>query len=377
MKTTQAYLRRCAESAIGFANKLRADLFFRTETVLVVTLLLLCALYIATIATSTYFLHLEIAAVIVENLTETVASGNFDSFAASEATINELRAVRMTHLTTAGSVIVIATLIFGYIAARVALTPTRNALDAQKQFIANIAHELRTPLSVLRANSELALLEHPNTPHIAEMAQNNIEELDRMAGIIDNLLTLNILFQAERITFEFVDLNEVVDRSVAAFAPLAERAGVRLVAEKRDGVRVWGNRQALEQIAMNIMKNSLAHTKEGGTVRASVRKPRRGYVTLEMSDTGIGIEHSRLKRVFEPFYRIEPSRTREKGSSGLGLAIVSELVKLHRGKIAISSIPRTGTTIRVTLPLHERKMRTRRSTQTITTSEEVHVDFRA
>lgn len=375
MKTAQAYLRRCAESVTGFASRLRADVFLRTETILLATLLLLCVLYLTTIAVSTYFLHLETATIIVENITETVASGDFDSFEASETTVSQLNEVRTSYMLVTGGVMVAATLLFGYIAARIALVPTRNALNAQKQFIGNIAHELRTPLSILRANNEIALLEHASDSDMARTAQSNIEELDRMSGIIDNLLTLNVLFQSEHITFDYVALGTVIDQSVDTFLPLAARKDVRIEVAKNDA-HVWGNRRALEQIVMNILKNAISYTDAGGSVHVSVDKPRRAYVTVEISDTGIGMERRELQRVFEPFYRIEPSRRRHRGGSGLGLTIVSELVKLHRGKIAVSSAPKLGTSIRITLPTRPRNGLAADHPNPQPAQHEINMDFR-
>jgi signal transduction histidine kinase len=114
---------------------------------------------------------------------------------------------------------------------------------------------------------------------------------------------------------------------------------------------VWGNVAALEQILTNVIKNAIHYTPSGGTVSISVDPDYRGNIVISVADTGMGIPEKDLMHIFEPFYRGDSSRNRESGAgSGLGLAIVSELVKLHKGRIAVESIVGKGTRVEITLP---------------------------
>jgi two-component system, OmpR family, phosphate regulon sensor histidine kinase PhoR len=157
--------------------------------------------------------------------------------------------------------------------------------------------------------------------------------------------------------FEEVDLGALVHDVVTQFAKYSGEKGVGLDAESNDIEYVWGNKSGLVQIIMNIVRNALVYTPRGGSVFVSVKRTSPSFVTLEVRDTGIGIEPEKIKKIFEPFYQVSPSRSENRGSSGLGLAIVNELVKLHHGKISIRSTLDMGTTVTVELPAVDKAKR--------------------
>jgi signal transduction histidine kinase len=263
----------------------------------------------------------------------------------------DLEAARTREIVSVAFLVLIATAVFGYLVARLALSPTRNALAAQKEFIGNVAHELRTPLAIIKANTEILILEEKGDRSLRSTLTSNIEELDRISDIINNLLTLNVLVQPEQVSFALVDLEPVVRRVVDKLSPSAQKKAVRMKVKLSVQCCVWGNATALEQIITNILKNAIQHTNEGEIV---ITGGLDGYgsLQLEIRDTGMGIKQKDLFRIFEPFYRGDRARTRGGGvGSGLGLAIVSELVKLHRGRVSVRSAPGRGTTVTVTLPL--------------------------
>ncbi len=240
--------------------------------------------------------------------------------------------------------------LFGYLIVYLALKPSRDALASQKQFIANIAHELRTPLSVMKTNIEVALLDKYLNRSVRESLLGNVDELDRTSDIINNLLSFNTLQNPEQIEFGNCDLGVVaegVDEKLAAFA---KEKNVHLSVAKGEFVTVWGNSSALEQVVFNVTKNALLFTEPSGSVEIHVMPDYRGHIELSVSDTGIGMEEKVLAHVLEPFYRADSSRTKWQGGSGLGLTIVSELVKLHGGKISIKSKEGKGTTVIIAIP---------------------------
>ena len=241
-------------------------------------------------------------------------------------------------------------LFFGYVIAYIALKPTRDTLSSQKQFIGNIAHELRTPLSIIKTNIEVTLMDRGLDAKLRESLSDNIDELDRTSDTINNLLSFNTLQNPEEIPFGNINLGNVVDEVIEKLSPLAKEKGINMSLQKGEFLTVWGNAAALEQIAMNIIKNALVYTENDGEIAISLAPNYRGYIELSVSDTGIGIAHDELLRVFEPFYRAEQSRARRHGGSGLGLTIVSELVKLHSGKIGIKSKANHGTIVLIALP---------------------------
>ena len=344
----RAYWKRFAESATVFARRYEHDPFRRTEVRIALLeigyALILLALAVIGLVVLYHDVVGGMVAALSTALTSTTTPLTPESITAPlvAARTREIIGMSILFTLTAG--------LFGYLVSRVALLPTRQALAAQKQFIGNVAHELRTPLSIIKTNTEIRLLDSNVPPAIFKILQENLEELDRISDIINNLLSVNALVQPERLRFSRVDLGTIVRFSVNRLTPLAHRKPVRFHARVTRGRFVHGNRAALEQIVMNLVKNAIQHT-ERGEVVASVRDASGGYVELSVRDTGTGIAPDDLKRIFEPFFRGDRARSRTGGGgSGLGLAIVSELVKLHHGRINIKSARGRGTNVVVLLP---------------------------
>ena len=147
-----------------------------------------------------------------------------------------------------------------------------------------------------------------------------------------------------------MDLSAVATDVVQKFSQLAKRGEHQVTLRKSPEAQVWGNATALAQIISNLLKNSLQNTPRGGHIRITIDNAPGNNIELILQDSGIGIARKDLFRIFEPFYRADPSRTRSAGGSGLGLAIVSELVKLHEGKVTIRSAVGRGTTVSILFP---------------------------
>ncbi len=242
------------------------------------------------------------------------------------------------------------TTLLGYLVARRALAPARTALASQKEFIGNVAHELRTPLAIIKANTEVLLMEKRGDRYTQESLASNVEELNRINDIINNLLTLNVLVQPEQVVFDHVDFGTIIRRIVAKIARPTRERPVRIRVRVGSDCLVWGNAAALEQIATNILKNAIEHTSHG-EIAVTAECTVEGHFEFSVRDTGTGISERDLFRIFEPFYRGDRARTRSENiGSGLGLTIVSELVKLHKGRVSIKSAPGQGTTVSVMLP---------------------------
>jgi signal transduction histidine kinase len=242
---------------------------------------------------------------------------------------------------------------------RLSLKPARDNLRHQKLFISNVAHELRTPLSIIKTNSEVALMDPALGSDLGATFREIIGELNRISDIINNLLSLNTLARPERMQFKNLDLIPLTESVVARYQPLARERAIKLTARCERGSLVWGNAVALEQVISNVVKNALSYTpaKENGSVTVTLR-PQEGMVLFEVVDTGVGMTQEELLHIFEPFYRADSSRNRrgQEEGSGLGLTIVNEMVRAHRGKILVESRRRSqkrpgGTTVSVMLPL--------------------------
>lgn len=243
----------------------------------------------------------------------------------------------------------IFTITFSFVMAKIILRPARNTLNTQKRFISDVAHELRTPLSIIKTNSEVAMLEHMNR-RLQQTFKSNIDELDRISEIINNLLSLSKMARPQNLAFKNVDMGFVIDNAVAKLKDLADSRQIKLSVKKMTPNTVWGNSAALEQIVLNLTKNAINYSPENREVRIDAKPDYRGNVILTVSDNGIGIKEQDLLHIFEPFYRADKSRSRAIGSSGLGLTIVAELVKLHNGRITLRSRVNSGTTASVLLP---------------------------
>lgn len=218
-----------------------------------------------------------------------------------------------------------------------------------RQFTADAAHELRTPLAALRGNAELALSERRSSEELRTAIAESIEEYDRLARIADDLLLLARADAGQ----EFVRraplrLDMAVADVVDLFSPVAEERGVVLRCSAECEVWVDGDDGRLRQMIGNMLDNAIKYTPSGGSVDVALATAN-GLAELTIRDTGAGIPPEHLPRVFDRFYRADRARTRE-GGAGLGLSISSTIVEAHRGTIHLGSRPGVGTTVSVKLP---------------------------
>lgn len=242
---------------------------------------------------------------------------------------------------------------------RLSLKPARDNLRHQKMFISNVAHELRTPLSIIKTNSEVALFDEGLHPELKATFVEIIGELNRISEIINNLLSLNTLARPERMQFKNLDLTSLAEVVVAHYQPLARERHIKLVLRTERGSIVFGNAIALEQVMSNVIKNALSYTPPNANAEVHViLRPQEGMVLFQVQDTGVGMSQEELLHIFEPFYRADSSRNRkgQEEGSGLGLTIVNEMVRVHRGKISVESRRKSSkkpgwTVVSVLLPL--------------------------
>lgn len=331
-------------------NKYRYEPFFRTEWNVIFLQAIFALLILLFVWLAFNYLYKDITRTLIEGITDIITQ---KEGVTGEGLIASVREIKTRNFVSILVIILAIASMIGYIIARVTLSPARNALASQKRFISDIAHELRTPLTVIKTNSEVTLLDTSLDPKIKKVFESTIEELDRTSEIINNLLSFNNWMRSERIPFRNVYMGAVVDAAVKKLRGLAEAKKLSIAIRKKNPNSVWGNQGGLEQIVINLLKNAISYTAEGGHISITLQPDYRGNVVLTIADTGVGIPHKDLFHIFEPFYRGEQSRNRTNGSSGLGLTIVSELVKLHRGKITIKSIEQQGTTVIVLLPYSE------------------------
>lgn len=349
-------------------DKYHFDPFFRTQINVIGMLIVFSTFLVAFVGLLINYLYHDISLTIVTGVRESILTGSSTAPASAQA----LEDIRTDNLSIIAFITALATITFGYLLTRVALTPTRNALASQKQFIGNIAHELRTPLSVIKTNTEVALMgDAMIQAETKEIFESTVEELDRMSDIINNLLSLSASVRPERIEFTTVDIGNILTDVERKLYNLARARKITMLLRAQEPCSVWGNHAALEQIFTNLVKNAINYSPPSGRILITTA-PARAHVEITVQDSGVGIAPEDLAHIFEPFYRAEPSRNRAKGSSGLGLTIVSELVRLHHGRIAIRSAVGRGTVITVTLPLAPASTPTLRTERS---HDEVAIDY--
>ncbi len=360
--------------AIGSVHRYRFDPFFRTE-VNVVALQIAFALFIlGLVGFVAVQLYNDASNAVAQGINESLLSHS-NPLSIGTSVIAELDYTRSRTLLFAGAIIIMVTIVFSYVIARLALAPTRNALESQKRFIGNIAHELRTPLSIIKTNTEVRLLEPDISASARELHKGNLEELDRISETINNLLSLSASIRPERLEFQDVDLGRVVHAVTQKLRNLTESKHLEMEARLSERRAVWGNVVALEQIVMNIVRNAILYTPQGGHILVTVEPVYPDFIELTVQDSGAGIARKDLFRIFEPFYRGDPSRKRGEGGSGLGLTIVSELVKLHNGKITVRSAEGRGTVVTVLLPAGRIEVASKRPGKQSQDINQIEIDF--
>ena len=218
---------------------------------------------------------------------------------------------------------------------------------AQRQFTGNAAHELRTPLALMQAQVELFSAEHPDVlPETADFLRLLREQTERMTQMTRTLLEMCGL-QAVPCT-DHIELGPMIDEIFADLAPLAEKNNITLEREG-DGV-MTGSDTLIYRLLFNLTENAIKYNRPGGSVRLSVT-PESEKLLIRVSDTGPGIPESFQRSIFQPFFRVDKSRSREYGGVGLGLSLVWEIVKLHGGTVCVENSSEAGTTVAVSLPL--------------------------
>ena len=369
-------LKPSAALVIGLTNKYRFDLFFRTTVHIVALEIFSVLVTLAVFWWAIDYAQGELVRLIIEHLNQAILAFPQTPPESLPQAIEGVR-LQIGWYVVFGVTVIAA--LFGYLLARLTLRPARNSLAFQKQFIGNIAHELRTPLSTIKINTEVALLESGLPQEIEKTLKDTITELDRLSEIINNLLSFDRLMRPERMRYSALDLGVLVDEVAKRHAPVAKVRGIELLVRKHGERNVWGNAIALEQVVTNLLKNAIAYTPKnrGGRVTVSIEPRGEETIALTVSDTGIGIAQKDLFRIFEPFYRGDTSRTRGlgTGTSGLGLAIVNEIVRLHHGRTHIQSALGRGTAITIVLPRSPRAELSESSVHTSAPLNEVSVDF--
>lgn len=223
---------------------------------------------------------------------------------------------------------------------------------SRRDFVANVSHELKTPVAAMAVLSE-ALLESTDDPETVERFGTKIyTESQRLANMVGELIELSRLQGAERLPdLVAVDVDSVVQEAISRYKVVAEKANITITTDAPTGFQVLGDEGLLGTALANLISNAVAYSPGGSTVSIS-RRMNGDKVEIAVTDRGIGIARADQERVFERFFRVDKARSRATGGTGLGLAIVKHVAANHNGSIRLWSQPGTGSTFTLSVPAY-------------------------
>ena len=228
--------------------------------------------------------------------------------------------------------------------------------DSRQEFVSNVSHELKTPMTSIKVLAD-SLNQQPDVPVelYQEFMQDITEEIERENKIINDLLSLVKMDKTEgSMDISAVDINELLETTLKRLRPIARKRDIEVVLESLRPVTAEVDEVKMSQIFTNLVENAIKYNRKDGTVMVSALREK-NKVVLTVSDTGNGIDEAFREQIFEPFFRVDKSRSRELGGVGLGLAMVREVVRVHDGTIKVYTNKHLGTTFEVKMSIEAEK----------------------
>lgn len=219
----------------------------------------------------------------------------------------------------------------------------------REDFVANVSHEVRTPLTAIKGYAQiLTSLSNEEVAQYPAYAQKIEQNVDRLANLFQDILTLSVLESHERIDKDLVNSKEMINTTISNVSLAYQNKNIT-IKQQIELESLWVEGRLFEQVITNLLDNAYKYTPDNGSIEIKIYR-NQNHDCLEVSDTGIGIPATAINRIFERFYRVDESRSRNIGGTGLGLAIVKHIVNKHHGSISVTSEPNLGTTFVVKIP---------------------------
>jgi len=324
------------------ADPASPDVFARARLRLA---LLFVAIVVVLVVVSSVFMYLTVRADIRAAATRSYGGGETEQ----EFVTRSLGTLRW-QLVAVDAAIVVFIGIGGLLYARSTLRPIRESVAAQKRFVADASHDLRTPLAIMKAEFEVALRRPDLDEDARPVLLSGLEEVDRMSAMVEDLLTLSrIDARQERLAREPLDLVALARQTVAELGNLAATGGVLLRTDATGEAPAAGDEGHVRRALRNVVRNAVEHSPSGATVEIAVRRTPRGAEVV-VADHGEGMSPDVVAHVFDRFYRGDAARSQERGGSGLGLAIARWALRGMGGDLTVESRVGAGTRTTLTLP---------------------------
>lgn len=272
-----------------------------------------------------------------------------DNYELVEERIEEIEASLLNILLISDCFILVLTFCGAYILSKRTLAPLEENYQKQIQFSADVAHELRTPLAVMQAGSEVILRSDRGVSEYKRFIQESLDEVKRLTTLSNNLLFLAYRNRKKSILMTKVSLTEICRKQVDVMRVYATTKNITINTVLTSEFEVLGIKDDLTRLVMNLLKNAIDYNKPNGMVTVTLNKIK-NQVILSVEDTGLGINNKDLPHIFERFYKADSSRQKNSSGTGLGLAIIKGIVDEHHGAIKVKSVFGIGSTFEVILP---------------------------
>ena len=230
------------------------------------------------------------------------------------------------------------------------LTESRRIDEVRRDFVANISHELKTPIGAIGLLSETLVIAADDPAHVRKFAAQLVTESERLGALTKDIIELSRLQSVDALeASEETGIDKVVQAAIDGNEVVARARGIELVRAKKSKLRVMGDPGLLQVAVSNLIANAVKYSPDNTRVGVGVRGTK-GFVEIAVTDQGVGIPEADLDRVFERFYRVDPARSRATGGTGLGLAIVKHIISNHGGDVRVWSQPGKGSTFTIRIP---------------------------